>query len=58
MRLEGRGFTAGHVRGLRQAMEKESEGFTYLRQIFPNNEAKMKEGISVGPQTTIRRLRL
>jgi hypothetical protein len=32
-------------------MDKESEGFAYLRQIFPKiNEAKKKEGIFLGPQ--------
>jgi hypothetical protein len=34
-----------------KAMDKESEGFGYLRQKFPKlSEAKMKEGIFVGPQ--------
>jgi hypothetical protein len=34
-----------------KAMDKESEGFAYLRQIFPKtSEAKMKEGIFLGPQ--------
>jgi len=32
-------------------MDKESEGFDYLRQKFPKIcEAKVKEGILVGPQ--------
>jgi len=32
-------------------MDKESEGFGYLRQKFSKlSEAKMKEGIFVGPQ--------
>jgi len=31
--------------------DKESKGFAYLRQNFPKiNEAKMKEGIFIGPQ--------
>ena len=34
-------------------MDKESEGFAYLRQEFPKiSEAKMKEGIFIGPQIT------
>jgi len=34
-----------------KAMDKESEGFGYLRQKFSKlSEAKMKEGIFVGPQ--------
>jgi hypothetical protein len=34
-------------------MDKESEGFTYLRQTFSKvSEAKMKEEIFVGPQIT------
>ena len=33
-------------------MDKESEGFAYWRQKFPKiSEAKIKEGISIGPQT-------
>ena len=32
-------------------MDKESKGFTYLRQKFPKiSEVKMNEGIFVGPQ--------
>jgi len=32
-------------------MDKEIEGFPYLRQKFPKiSEAKMKEGIFIGPQ--------
>jgi hypothetical protein len=32
-----------------KAMDKESEGFAYLRQKFPKiSEAKMKGGIAVG----------
>jgi hypothetical protein len=30
-----RGFAAVHVQGLLQAMDDESAGFTYLRQILP-----------------------
>jgi hypothetical protein len=34
-----------------QAVDKESEGFGYLRQKFPKiSEAKMQEGIFIGPQ--------
>ena len=34
-----------------KAVDKESEGFGYLRQKFPKiSEAKMKEGIFIGPQ--------
>jgi len=34
-----------------QTMNKAGEGFDYLRQTFPRkNEAKVKEGIFVGPQ--------
>jgi hypothetical protein len=34
-----------------QAVDKESEGFGYLKQKIPKiNEAKMKEGIFIGPQ--------
>jgi hypothetical protein len=34
-----------------KAMDKDSEGFSHLRQKFPKrSEAKMKEGIFVGPQ--------
>jgi hypothetical protein len=34
-----------------QAVDEESEGFGYLRQKFPKLiEAKMKEGIFIGPQ--------
>jgi len=34
-------------------MDKESEGFAYLRQKFPKvSEVKMKEVIFVGPQIT------
>jgi hypothetical protein len=34
-------------------MDRESERFTYLRQTFPKiSNAKMKEGIFVGPQIT------
>ena len=34
-------------------MDKESEGFAYLRQKFPKvSEARMKEGIFFGPQIT------
>jgi hypothetical protein len=34
-------------------MDNEREGCAYLRQIFPQlSEAKMKEGIFVGPQIT------
>jgi len=34
-----------------KAMDKENEGFAYLRQKFPKtNEAKMKAGIFGGPQ--------
>jgi len=33
-------------------MDEDSEGFAYLRQKFPKvREAKMEEGIFVGPQT-------
>ena len=32
-------------------VDKESEGFAYLRQKFPKiSEAKMKKGIFIGPQ--------
>jgi hypothetical protein len=34
-----------------KAMDKESEGFAYLRQKFPIiSEIKLKDGISFGPQ--------
>jgi hypothetical protein len=34
-----------------KAVDKESEGFAYLRQKFPKiNEVKIKEGCFVGPQ--------
>ena len=34
-------------------MDKESDGFAYLRQKFPKiSEARMKEGIFIGPQIT------
>jgi len=36
-----------------KAMDKKSEGFGYWRQTFPRiSEAKMEEGIFVGPQIT------
>jgi hypothetical protein len=36
-----------------KAMDKESEGFDYLRQNFPQNSgAKKREGVFVGPQVT------
>jgi hypothetical protein len=39
------------VQGLWQVMDKESEGFTYLRQTFPKvSEAKRNEGSFVCPQ--------
>jgi hypothetical protein len=34
-----------------KVIDKESEGFAYLRQKFPKiHEAKLKEGIFLGPQ--------
>jgi hypothetical protein len=47
----GRGFAVAPVQGLRKVMDKECEGFAYLRQKFPKvNESKRKEGIFVCPQ--------
>ena len=35
-------------------MDKESEGFAYLKQTLPKiNATKMKEGIILGPQITL-----
>ena len=40
----GRGFAVALVQGLWQVMDKECEGFAYLRQKFPNaSEAKRKK---------------
>jgi hypothetical protein len=47
----GRGVAVALVQGLWQVMDKENEGFAYLRQKFPKaSEAKRKEGIFVCPQ--------
>ena len=36
-----------------KAVDKESEGFVYLRQKFPKiSEVKIKEAVFVGPQVT------
>jgi hypothetical protein len=44
----------GLIKISEKAMDKESEEFFYLRQKFPQvSEAKMKEGIFVGPQITL-----
>jgi hypothetical protein len=41
----------GLIKNLVKAMNIEGDGFNYLRQKFPRiSEAKMKEGIFVGPQ--------
>ena len=41
----------GLIKQFVKAMKKESEGFAYVRQKFPRiSEAKIKEGIFVGPQ--------
>ena len=41
----------GLVKNFVKAMDKTSHGFMYLRQKFPRiSEAKIKEGIFVGPQ--------
>lgn len=38
-----------------KAMDKNGDGFTYLKSVFPKiSDAKLKEGIFVGPQ--IRKL--
>jgi len=45
------GFSAAHVQGLGQAMDKESGGFAYFRQKFSKmRETKTENGIIVGPQ--------
>jgi hypothetical protein len=45
------GFSAAHVQGLWQAMDKKSGGFAYVRQIFSKiRDTKMREGIIFGPQ--------
>jgi hypothetical protein len=42
------GLTKNFVKG----MDKEGKGFAYLKQKFPQvSDAKIKEGIFVGPQT-------
>ncbi|KYM94050.1 hypothetical protein ALC62_15341, partial [Cyphomyrmex costatus] len=41
----------GLIKNLVKAMDKDGEGFAYLKQKFPKlSEAKIKEGIFVGPQ--------
>lgn len=41
----------GLIKKSEKAMDKESEGFAYLRQNFPiTSEVKTKEGICFGPQ--------
>ena len=41
----------GLIKICMKAVNKESERFAYLRQKFPKiSEAKMKEGIFIGPQ--------
>jgi hypothetical protein len=43
----------GLIKIYMKGMGKESEGFAYLRQKFYKiTEAKMKEGIFIGPQIT------
>jgi translation initiation factor IF-3 len=45
------GFSAAHVQGIWQAMDKESGKFAYFRQQFSKmRETKMKQGIIVGSQ--------
>ena len=51
VKFGGRGFAKAHDQGLWQAMDKKSERFAYLSQKYTqNSEAKMKEGIFVGPK--------
>jgi len=41
----------GLIKICMKAMNKENEGFAYLGQKFPKiSEAKMKDGIFIGPQ--------
>ena len=45
----------GLMKNFVKAMDKDGEGFAYLRSQFPKlSDAKVKEGIFIGPQ--IRRL--
>ncbi|XP_030765451.1 uncharacterized protein LOC115889553 [Sitophilus oryzae] len=45
----------GLMKNFVKAMNKEGDGFKYLRQVFPQlSDAKLKEGIFIGPQ--IRKL--
>jgi hypothetical protein len=51
----------GLIKICMKAMNNKNEGFPYLRQKFPKiSEAKMKDGIFIGPQinSTILRPRL
>jgi hypothetical protein len=41
----------GLMKNFVKAMNQEEAAFTYLREMFPRlNEAKLKEGIFIGPQ--------